>query len=198
MNLTIYRTEAEFLDLIWSKSKEFSSLLFTVTSTNGFYSPPPHPAWAKVVWNWFVIVNIVYGYLKSENFQGYAQKPQGNCLFMNLASVVEQKTERLECLYSTYAGSIGTMALLLQNTMLHILNTLKSGVPQCMSSRRNWDSPIPFLARLEKKLSTLPTVLSGYCWLLSCQNIERLREAFNREHLKAFALYCRVYYLLCS
>jgi hypothetical protein len=31
-------------------------------------------------------VNIVYGNLKSENSQDYAQKPQRNCTFMNLAS----------------------------------------------------------------------------------------------------------------
>ncbi len=43
------------------KSLEFSSLLFTVTFTNGFYSPPPPP-------------------------QDYAQKPQRNCTFMNSAS----------------------------------------------------------------------------------------------------------------
>ena len=30
-------------------------------------------------------VNIVYENLKSENFQDYAQKPQGNCMFMNSA-----------------------------------------------------------------------------------------------------------------
>jgi hypothetical protein len=31
-------TEAEFLDVIGTK--EFSSLLFTITNTNGFYSDP--------------------------------------------------------------------------------------------------------------------------------------------------------------
>ncbi len=31
-------------------------------------------------------VNIVYGNLKSENSQDNAQKPQRNCMFMNLAS----------------------------------------------------------------------------------------------------------------
>ncbi len=31
-------------------------------------------------------VNIVYGNLKSENCQDYAQKPQQNCKFMNSAS----------------------------------------------------------------------------------------------------------------
>jgi hypothetical protein len=33
-------------------------------------------------------VNIVYGNLKSENSQDYAQKPQGNCTFMTSASVL--------------------------------------------------------------------------------------------------------------
>ncbi len=32
-------------------------------------------------------VNIVYGNLKSENSPDYAQKPQRNCTFVNLASV---------------------------------------------------------------------------------------------------------------
>jgi hypothetical protein len=35
------QTRAESLDVIGTKSEEFSSLLFTVTSTNGFYSPFP-------------------------------------------------------------------------------------------------------------------------------------------------------------
>jgi hypothetical protein len=34
-------------------------------------------------------VNIVYGNLKSDNSQDYAQKPQRNCTFMNAASVGE-------------------------------------------------------------------------------------------------------------
>ena len=33
-------TEADFLYVIWSKVYRVFSLLFTVTSTNGFYSPP--------------------------------------------------------------------------------------------------------------------------------------------------------------
>ncbi len=32
-------------------------------------------------------VNIVYGNLKFENSQDYAQKPQRNCMFMNSALV---------------------------------------------------------------------------------------------------------------
>ncbi len=61
------------------KSLEFSSLLFTVTSTNGFYPPPPSPP-----------AKIVYRNLKSENSQDYAQKPQHNCMFMNSASAVSR------------------------------------------------------------------------------------------------------------
>jgi hypothetical protein len=33
-------------------------------------------------------VNIVYGNLRFENSQDYAQKPQRNCMFMNSASVL--------------------------------------------------------------------------------------------------------------
>jgi hypothetical protein len=76
---------AEFLDVIGQKSLEFSFLLFTVTSTNVFYSPLPPPqnkSGLKLVCN----VNIVYGNLKSENSQYYAQKPQQNWTFMSSAS----------------------------------------------------------------------------------------------------------------
>ncbi len=71
--------EAEFLDVTGTKSSEFSSLLFTFTSTNGIYTPPlPPPSVCNV--------NIVYGNLKSENSQDYAQKSQLNYTFMNSAS----------------------------------------------------------------------------------------------------------------
>ncbi len=51
-------------------------------STNGFYHPPLIKSGLKLVCN----VNIVYGNLKSENSQDYAQKPQRNCTFINSAS----------------------------------------------------------------------------------------------------------------
>jgi hypothetical protein len=45
-------------------------MLFTVTSTNGFYSPPPlSKSGLKLVHN----VNIVQENLKSQNSQDYAQ-----------------------------------------------------------------------------------------------------------------------------
>jgi hypothetical protein len=65
--------------------KVFLYFLFTVTSTNGFYPPPPpSKSGLKLVCN----VNIVHGNLKTENSQDYAQKPQQNCTFMNSASVL--------------------------------------------------------------------------------------------------------------
>jgi hypothetical protein len=39
-------------------------------------------------------VNILYGYLKSENSQDYAQKPQQDCMFMNSASGFRWMRER--------------------------------------------------------------------------------------------------------
>ncbi len=77
--------EAEFLDAIGQMSYEFSSLLLTDTSTNGFPPPPPPPrskSGLKLVGN----VNIDYKNLKSGSSQDYAQEPQRNCMFMNLAS----------------------------------------------------------------------------------------------------------------
>jgi hypothetical protein len=61
------------------------TLLCTVTTTKRFYFSPPLPrskSGSKLVCN----VNIVYGNLKSENSQDYAQKPQRNCMFMKVAS----------------------------------------------------------------------------------------------------------------
>ncbi len=65
--------------------------------------------WAKVVWNWIVIVNI--GNPKSENSQVYAQKPQQNCTLMNSASglVTPTNTTRtLSRLSSSEVTSAGT------------------------------------------------------------------------------------------
>ncbi len=50
-------------------------MLFTVTSTKDLPAPPTGSN-----------VNIVYGNLKSEKSQDYAQKPQRNSTFMNSAS----------------------------------------------------------------------------------------------------------------
>ncbi len=83
------------------KSKEFSSLLFTVTSTALpliFLSLQTHAtSYIKLeftVKEKNLIENPPYGLrnpyrnLKSEKSQDYAQKPQRNCRFMNSALVV--------------------------------------------------------------------------------------------------------------
>ncbi len=44
--------------------------------------PPPKKSGFKLVCN----DNIVCGNLETENSQDYAQKPQRNCMFVNLAS----------------------------------------------------------------------------------------------------------------
>jgi hypothetical protein len=66
------------------KSKEFSSLLFIVIFTNGFYLSK---SGLKMVCN----VNFVYGNLQFENSHDYAQKPQRNCTFMHFALVYAQQ-----------------------------------------------------------------------------------------------------------
>ncbi len=71
----ISSTKAEFLDAIKTKVLTFSSLLFTVTATNGFYSPSPPTTRSKKGLKLVCDVNIVYENLKSENSQDYAQKP---------------------------------------------------------------------------------------------------------------------------
>ncbi len=65
-------------------------MLFTVTSTKKFYSPSSLSK-SETVFN----INIVYGNLKSENSQDYAQTPQRNFTFMNSASVADQQQQPL-------------------------------------------------------------------------------------------------------
>ncbi len=57
--------------------------------------PPLEQKWFETGCN----VNIVYGNLKSENSQDYAQKPQRNCAFMNSASggSLSQNKNRKDC-----------------------------------------------------------------------------------------------------
>ncbi len=78
--------EAEFLDVIGTKV--FRVFLLTIHSQlyQLILLPPPHleKSELKLACN----VNIVYGNLKSENSQDYAQKPQRNCTSQNSASAV--------------------------------------------------------------------------------------------------------------
>jgi hypothetical protein len=75
----------------WDKSfKSFSSLLFTVTSTKGFYNPPPPRA--KLVWNWFLMYTL---YTETSSLrtlslksQDYSRKPQWN--WTSIYSTVSQ------------------------------------------------------------------------------------------------------------
>jgi hypothetical protein len=77
-------TDAEFFNVMGTKVLRgfLLSLQFTVTSTKGFY---PLSFLSKSGLKLVCNVNIVYG-----NSQGYAQEPQGNCTFMNSASVYKQ------------------------------------------------------------------------------------------------------------
>ncbi len=65
--------ETEFLDVIGAR---------VLKSFPPCYSQTP-PALSKSCLKLLCNVNIVYGNLKSENSQDYAQKPQLNCTFMN-------------------------------------------------------------------------------------------------------------------
>ncbi len=69
---------ATALSLAWLVSKRMKADWHGSWSGFNFYSPLEQ----NLVCN----ANIVYGNLKSENSQDYAQKPQRNCTFMNLAS----------------------------------------------------------------------------------------------------------------
>ncbi len=76
--------EAEFLDIIETKTLPRVFLLLFIL-TNGFYPPPPPPP-SKSVLKLVCNVNIVCGILKPANSQDYAKKHQRNCPFMNSAS----------------------------------------------------------------------------------------------------------------
>jgi len=65
-------------------------------------------------------VNIVYGNLKSENPQDYAQKPQRNCTFMNSASELLASEDSITLIISTngqwdirFLWSLGVFSLTL-------------------------------------------------------------------------------------
>jgi hypothetical protein len=74
-----HQAEGRILVRKWDKSLESFPPCFSE-------APPPHPP-SKSGLKLVCDVNIVHGNLKSENCQDYAQKPQKNGPFMNLASV---------------------------------------------------------------------------------------------------------------
>jgi hypothetical protein len=77
------RGRDQILGRNWS-SKSFPPCYSQLPLLTDFYSPPPplSKSALKLVCN----VNIVYGNLKTENSQAYAQRSQRNCTFMNSAS----------------------------------------------------------------------------------------------------------------
>jgi hypothetical protein len=79
-------TEVEFLNVIGTKLLRVFLLAIHSHHHSRFLPPPPPPpsksGFKPLVCN----LNIVFGNLKSENSQEYAQKPQRNCTSMNLAS----------------------------------------------------------------------------------------------------------------
>jgi hypothetical protein len=88
--LCINTAEGKFLVIRTKVSKSYQKVNKSYPLLPGFYSPLPplSKSGLKLV----CTVNIVYGNLKSEISQDYAQKPQGNCgncTFMNSASVLQ-------------------------------------------------------------------------------------------------------------
>ncbi len=84
--------QSRILGRNWDKSlKSFPSCYSQSPLANRFYSssPPPQKSGLKLVCS----VNIVYGNLKSENSQDYAQKSQRNFTFMKLALVQNNAQE---------------------------------------------------------------------------------------------------------
>jgi hypothetical protein len=80
-------TEAEFWDVL--ETKVCKSFLLTIHSPPllTIFIPPPPPSSSKSGLKLVCNVNILYGNLKSENSQDYAQKTQRNCTFMNSAAI---------------------------------------------------------------------------------------------------------------
>ncbi len=92
--------EGRILGRNWDKSLKNFHPCYSQSPLLREITPPPPPRnknGLKLVWN----VNIVYGYLKSENSQDYAQEPRRNCTFMNSASR-HQTTQKNWCLQTTW------------------------------------------------------------------------------------------------
>ncbi len=90
---------------------------YLVISTVKFYPlPPPLPSISglKLVCD----VNIVYGNIKSENSEDYAQKPQRNCTFMNSASTWFSTPWGAACPPFPYLGVTGQAVFLLFLTLM--------------------------------------------------------------------------------
>jgi hypothetical protein len=101
--VTVYLDSGRILGGNWDNSLKsffFSSLLFTVTSADEFYSPSPPPRAKVVCFKLVCNVHIVYRNLKSEESQDYAQKPQLHCMFMNSAFGSSRELSTLSCVLS--------------------------------------------------------------------------------------------------
>ena len=105
------------------KSQEFSSLLFTATSANGFYPPTRAKCGLKLAWN----VNNVYGDLNSENSQDYVQKPKRNCTFMNSVSALFYRQQSTISALSLYKSCINTPGYPLTALLLNSVNFILVG-----------------------------------------------------------------------
>ncbi len=81
----LMKPEAEFLDVIGTKFLRFFLLAIHCHLYLRIYPPPPSPQ-RKIGLKLVCNVNIMYGNLKSEKSQDYAQKHQRHCTFMNSAS----------------------------------------------------------------------------------------------------------------
>ncbi len=81
--LTVPR--GRILGCIWDKSIQSFPPCYSQSPllTNFYTYPPPLPPTPTSSLKLVCDVNIVYGNLKSENSQDYAQKPQRNCTFMD-------------------------------------------------------------------------------------------------------------------
>jgi hypothetical protein len=86
MSRLYFPPEAKFVDVMETKVLRF--FLFVIHSHLYKRILLP-PTCEKVVLKLVCNVNIVYGNLKSENNQDFAQKPQRNCKLMNPAPVVK-------------------------------------------------------------------------------------------------------------
>jgi hypothetical protein len=79
-------SRGRILGLNWDKSRQYFPPCYSQSNLLKDFTPPPplRNSGLKLVFMVFN-VNIVYGNLKSESSQDYAQKPQRNCTFMNSA-----------------------------------------------------------------------------------------------------------------
>ncbi len=110
----------------WDKSLKSCSLCYSQSHLLPDFTPLPRLPWEKRGLKLVCIVNIVYGNLKFDHFQDYAQEPQRNWPFMNSASCLLISWAVVNaCLIEEFEGPVvywNLIHLEMKNTFINLLD----------------------------------------------------------------------------